>query len=219
MGIIFDLDGTLINSQRQHKLAVKNAIYKVFGDKSVPASFIMENIRYPSYILFKKVQKKYGLQFSGKNLRRVLSLRDGYMNFNAARTVKFFHHVKETISFLKSKGVKVGIATAMNKTQLSAFTRALDLTSLTGTIVCPSSIRTEKPNPYILNKTITLSGMRRSKTVYVGDSPYDLIAARRAGVSFIGIYNRELEGNNPFMRDFSAFYRYVRKNYAKYLDN
>ena len=219
MGIIFDLDGTIVNSQRQHKLAVKTAIYKVFGDKSVPASFIVKNIRYPSYLLFKKIKTEYGLPLSGKNLRIVSELRDEYMNSELVRTVKFFGHVKETMAFLKLKGVKVSIATAMNKTQLSKFIPILNLTSISKIIVCPSSVRTEKPNPYILNKAIKLSGMHRSKTIYVGDSPYDLIAANRAHISFIGMYNRELRGKSRFMPDFLAFYEYIQKNYEKYLDN
>ena len=44
-----------------------------------------------------------------------------------------------------------------------------------------------KPSPYMLDKTLTLLGMKPMETVYIGDSPADIQAAKNAGIPSIAL--------------------------------
>jgi hypothetical protein len=48
MAIIFDLDGTLINSFNVHTELIKKAMDEVLGKDTISAKFINENIKFPS---------------------------------------------------------------------------------------------------------------------------------------------------------------------------
>ncbi len=219
MGIIFDLDGTVLDSLRLHEHAVKLGFDTVLGKDKVSIDFIRKNIRYPFSVLVKNLNTS-GVVVKTSESKKALAVADDYMTLHmVARKVKFFNGARETMSFAKNIGIKVCIATSMNTTEIKRFIPALKLRSLSTIIVNSKNPKKEKPNPIILNEAIRLARMKRKTTYYIGDSPFDLLAANNAGIQFLGIFNRkELSKKAPFFANFKELKKYIKDNRQLFVD-
>ncbi len=219
MGIIFDLDGTLINSLGVHRDSVKRGFDTVLGKNRVTASFVAENIRYPFSMLIKNLRRN-GIEITDKDAMLVLSTADRYMTLKKiSEGVKFFRGAKEVISLIRSTGINYCIATSMDDAEVKNTIRALSLSSLGTMIINSKNRRREKPDPYLLNIAIRETGMNRAHTCYIGDSKFDFLAARRAKIGFLGVFNRrELSGKGQFFGNLTTLRKYIEKNAGLFFD-
>ncbi|MCL4399092.1 HAD family hydrolase [Candidatus Parvarchaeota archaeon] len=218
MGVIFDLDGTLIDSLSLHARLLKKGLDSVLGQDIVEYNTVEKFICYPTSFFFRILRTKYGIDISSKKTAEIMQIKDDAFRRRDIEKVKVFPYVRDTFKFLKSKNVKLCIATSMNTRALKKFSPILKLRSLSKVIINSPSFFYEKPNPYILNKAIRELKMDRAKTAYVGDSPADREAASNAGISFIGVFNSALAGHGRFFEDFNGLLSYLRETYKDFLD-
>jgi Predicted phosphatases len=142
-----------------------------------------------------------------------MEIRDAELTPRLIKKIKFFNGVFQTVGLLKELGISYCIATSMNSRELSKFIPNLKLNSVSEIIINSPRLDLEKPNPFILNKSIKTCKMSKSHTYYVGDSPYDLVASRRAGVHFIGVFNKKELGKHPgFCKDILSLKDRLERN-------
>lgn len=219
MGVIFDLDGTLINSINVHAKAMKKAMDTVLGKDTVPIGFVRANIRYPSSILFKRLKSVLGSKLNKHKIKRIMLIRDAHLTEHNIKKIKFFNGVSDLLEILSRNGITHCIATSMNTRELKKFIPALNLYSIAKTIVNSPHLRYEKPNPYILDRAVKICRMKRAHTYYIGDSPYDYLAAKRAGIHFIGVFNKkELGKHSSFCKDLVFLRQELERNLDKFRD-
>jgi pyrophosphatase PpaX len=216
MSLIFDLDGTLIDSARFHAHFLLLGIDKVLGKGRIPASFVNENIIFPSSIFFKEMEKHYHVGLTSVTMHEIISAKDAGITRDAVRKVKFFPFVKQLLRFLKTEGIGFCMATSMNDAELAFFSSALNLRYFSRILVNSHSFRSEKPRPYILNEALKESGFARERTYYVGDSPYDLLASKRAKLKFLGVNNRKLKAYGNFVGDIKGLYERITSDIAAF---
>ncbi len=220
MALIFDLDGTLIDSLKIHETATKYAIKSVLGGYDIPESFMGQAIRYPTETLLKLAAKKFHIKITSGTYGKIKKTKlDIITDKNIAARVKIYPGVLGLIGFLKENGIKFCIATSMNTNELRKFTRVLGLNKISKVIINPDSRSHDKPDPYIVNRSVSVLGAKKKKSFYVGDSPYDAIASKRAHVRFIGVFNRkELSGSDEFYNDISGLASAVKKDLERFRD-
>lgn len=212
MAVIFDLDGTLVNSLNFHFNAFYNGLVEVLKIKIDP-KFVMGNIVYPTSYALAAVEKKYGIKISKVQADKIVAFTNSSMNEkNVREGVKFYPGARETVELLKRSGIKIAIATSMNSVQLKIFTKVFGLNKLTGILSNPTSLKQDKPNPYILNKAIRRLKTDRRSVFYVGDAPTDYKAAKNAGIKFIGVRDQRLKDTGMFFKDMKALYRYAKSH-------
>ncbi len=209
MGVIFDLDGTLINSIPLHTTALYKAMNKVLGNHGVPLDFIKREIRFPSPILFDDL-RGFGIDISRSEIIEILDERRRYLSEENVRKVKIFSSAFDVVRLLDRKGVRYCIATAMYTKDLEVFEKVLKLRRLSKVIINPPAFGYEKPNPFILNRSMEVMRMRPESSCYVGDSPYDLITANRAGMHFMGVYNKALARLGVFFENLERLKDYLK---------
>lgn len=219
MGIIFDLDGTLIDSLSFHAETMKIAMDRVLGKDVVSYAFIRSNIRYPSSILFSNLNLISKRPISDRDINKIMQNKERVMSKRKIKGIKIFKGVTEVIEILKRNQIKYCVATSMNSRELRKIVPALGLSKISHIIVNSPSLNYEKPNPYIINQSVKIYHMKKSRTFYIGDSPYDRIASRRAGVKFIGIFNKkELGSNSLFCKDIPDLTNRIERNMDKFRD-
>ncbi len=218
MGIIFDLDGTLSDSLYFHSKFIKKVLDKELGANKVKLDVIKRHIRVPLNRFFPYLSIRYGLDLSAEECSRIMQLKDSYITPADVKRVKLFPGVLKLIKLLKHDAIKIAIATSMNSKELSMFIPSLKLHGISRTIINSPSFLKDKPNPYIINTAIKLTGMNKGRTVYIGDSIYDAEAAWRARVKFIGIHNPELAASSLFFRDEYSLYHYIKKHINAFRD-
>lgn len=219
MGVILDLDGTLINSLNFHAKYIKRALDKIGIGKSIPYSFVRSNIRVSFSAFCRILSKKYGIKIDEKLMKEIIETKDKMISKDEIEKIQFFKNAKELIDFLKEKRVKMCIASSINNFELRLIRKKLKLNEIGIPIINSKQFKYEKPNPYIINESIRRYNMNPKRTCYIGDSIMDYAATKNAGIKFIGVYNNELSKKGLFFRNLTDLYKYFKSNYQLYYDS
>ena len=188
---LFDLDGTLIDSVYQHVIAWRAALETIGIDLSVWR--IHRRIGMSGGLFVHALLRETGRSLSPEEISELQATHaDEYRKQYG--TVTALPGARELLASLSDAGVKWAIATS----GLAATARpALDLLGLPEDtpMVTRDLVRHAKPDPDLFLAAASLLGVDPWHAMVVGDSVWDLLAARRARALGIGLqsggYGRE----------------------------
>lgn len=78
----------------------------------------------------------------------------------------------------------LGIVTSRTKEELEELDELLDCIDLFDVIITSDMVKEPKPNPESINIIIEKYNLSRDETIYIGDSPSDAIASKKANIKF-----------------------------------
>ncbi len=179
--IIFDLDGTLVDSKRDIAGAQLWVLHQLGVDSYKPED-IYPLIGKPLTVTFTKL-------LPSSLHHRIAEAAEMYKEYyppRALETTTLFPEVRETLDALRSKGLRLATAT----TKLTPGTRRV-LTHF-GIDVYFDQIQGSdnipfKPDPFIINKILEDQSWERSASLMVGDTDNDIHAGKRAGTATCGV--------------------------------
>lgn len=172
--IIFDIDGTILDTET----AVLSSLQKLLFEE-LNRNFSFEDLRFALGIPGEVTLNKLGIT----NLLESNEKWNRYFK-EYFHSVKVFDYIKDTLIKLKEMGVLTGIVTSKTKEEFINDFVPFGLTNYFELIVCADDTEKHKPNPDPILKFIELSGSDKSKTIYVGDTKYDMECAVSAGIDF-----------------------------------
>jgi beta-phosphoglucomutase-like phosphatase (HAD superfamily) len=178
-GIIYDLDGTIISSEKLHESGWTYAGQKfdisitkemLFNQKGMPdeAASLMMLPNNKKYLLeeFKSAKQKYVIE-----------------NINQ---ITIFPSAIETIDWLIKKGYKVWICTSAYRNFVEKALNVLDgLKNIKDNIVWREMYKQKKPAPDALNLTIKKMNLTNLQVCYIGDALIDYKTTVNAKIEFI----------------------------------
>lgn len=172
--IIFDVDGTLIDSRASIIRSLKKALN--VSDSSE------NNINFEEImgITDRDAAIKLGIKDIDDFLEKwkdELSSYDG--------TYQLFSGMRETLVLLKEYGYKLGIITSMPGISLRSIFSNMHIYNLFDTIVTSDMTKAHKPSPEPMYKYMELSNTCPDELIYIGDSYSDCNCALNSGVDFI----------------------------------
>ena len=182
--VMFDLDGTLVDS-----LDCYHAVFlESFGQLGLPTvekAYLLELMRHGRNILDELIPTDWPERDHTRDSCRQLfrEIWDG----RAAATVVLHPEVAVTLRALKDEGLLVGLATAASGPWIVRLLQSHDIATSFDAVVTYADVRVRKPAPDILLRCLELLGAEAARSVYVGDSPIDILAAKAAGVRPIGV--------------------------------
>src|SRR5882672_5440664 len=183
--MIFDLDGTLVDTNKAHV----QAWYDAFRDFAydVPQSQIVREIGKGGDKLVPSILGEEGEARDGEALRAA----HGAHFLTIAKKEKFrvFPGTEALMGELRRRRIATAVATSSKKEQLEAVVASsgLDVEALVDKVVTGSDAEESKPAPDLVNAALAKLGSDPRRSVMVGDTPYDGQACARAGVSFLGL--------------------------------
>ncbi len=179
-GLIFDVDGTLVDSNDQHALAFVEA-FRIFdeavsyesirpligmgGDKLIPLALGRD----VSKAEIEKLDKKKGEVFKRVFLRQV----------------KPFPKTRSLVLRLKDIGYELGIATSASEADLKTLLDIAEVTDLFTTKTSSDDAENSKPDPDIVISALKGMKLPAKEVVMLGDTPYDIESAAGAGLEAI----------------------------------
>jgi HAD superfamily hydrolase (TIGR01509 family) len=180
--VIFDIDGTLIDSVDLHARAWQEA-FAHFGKQ-----FDFERVRYqigkggdqllPVFLSESEIEKfgdeltKYrGELFKREYLPRVVA----------------FPRVRELFERILRDDKRVALASSAKKEELSEYKRIANIKDLVEEEASADDAEKSKPHPDIFEAALAELGVEATDAIVVGDTHYDAEAARKAGVRTIGV--------------------------------
>ena len=169
--IVFDLDGTLINTE--------NAILKTwqYTLKSYGFEYSLENLRIGLGIPIPEALK----QLNACDVDEDFETRwiQNYSKFSDQ--AEFFPGMKDMLLIMKKSGLKLGVVTSRKKTEYENYFRRFKLEQLFNLIVCADDTTQHKPDPEPLLYYAKKSGVAPNSCLYIGDMPTDVACANAAG--------------------------------------
>lgn len=174
-GVLFDWDGTLLNSYRADSAAYL-AMFRAMG---IPWGLEELALHYsPNWY---RVYRAAGLpRARWDEADRVW--RKQYANHRP----QLLTGARRVLRYL-GQGHQLGLVTSGDRNRVLRQLRDFGLTRLFAARVCSGDTRRKKPHPAPLRLALQQMGLEPSACVYVGDSPEDLEMARRANVRAIAV--------------------------------
>ncbi len=182
ISLLFDLDGTLIDSVYQHVLAWREALEDSGID--LPVWKLHRRIGMSGGLFVTALLREIDGQLSAAEIERLQKAHE--QSYARQRTsVRPLPGAHELLSVLTSLDVPWAIATS----GLAVTARpALDLLGVPDApLVTRDLVRHAKPDPDLFLAAAALIGVDIRTAVVVGDSVWDMLAARRAGALGIGL--------------------------------
>lgn len=173
--ILFDLDGTLIDSVELIARSARHA-FEACGERVPADAEWLADLGMPLRTMFRRFVDEEA------RLERLIA---GYREFQHANhdlLVRPYAEVTATLDRLTAGGYRLAIVTS--KVEHLAV-RGLELVGLGGrfeTIVGLDACTNHKPHPEPVETALARMQLRPEDAVFVGDSPHDMAAGRAAGV-------------------------------------
>ena len=181
---LFDLDGTLIDSVYQHVLAWREALEHAGTELSVWR--IHRRIGMSGGLLVNALLRETGREFGSVDAERLQSLHSEAFQRRFASQVRPLPGAREVLAALAAASVPHAIATSG---RLETARRSLEMLGVGPDVpvITRDQVRYAKPDPDLFLAAAERLGISIHDCVVVGDSVWDLLAARRARALSIGL--------------------------------
>jgi HAD superfamily hydrolase (TIGR01509 family) len=184
-GIVFDLDGTLLDTNEAHAESWVRSFAK-HGFR-VPADRVRPEMGKGGDNLVPALLGEAAEASDGERLRA--TTREEYLRIAGERRFRVFDGVDELLAELSRRGLRLALATSSSDSDLDAtFTSAgVDLRPRFDAVVSKSDVESSKPAPDVVLAAVRKLGLSPGQCAMVGDTPYDALSAKRAGVVTLGL--------------------------------
>ena len=181
-GVIFDVDGTLVDSNEAHagswvdtlrEVGIKVSFDVIWpmigmgGDKLLPSAAGIES----DSDLGKKLSERRWEIFQRDYLPRLKPMRGS----------------RALVQRMKSDGLSLIVASSANGNELGALMEAAEVADLIEMRTSSSDAEDSKPDPDIVQAAVRKSGLKPDDLIMLGDTPYDVQAAIGAHVKLVGL--------------------------------
>jgi HAD superfamily hydrolase (TIGR01509 family) len=178
--VLFDVDGTLVDSNYLHVHAWQRA-------------FMTEDVTVEAW----RIHRCIGMD--GSALVKTLSddadddvrnrLKDAHSRYyqDTASMLTPLPGARELLHRIADLGLQVVLATSAPEDELAMLREVLDCDDIVSAVTSSRDVDTAKPKPDIVHVALGRAGVTADRAVFIGDAVWDAEAARRAGVTCIGV--------------------------------
>lgn len=180
---IFDVDGTLVSSVDAHAMSWTETL-RDFG-YDVPFHRVRYQIGKGGDQLMAEFLSKDDLKEKGKKIEKARKKRfqKNYLPF-----IEGFPKTRELFQRILADGRKIVLGSSAHGDELETYKRRAHIEGLVHDETSKDDAEKSKPHPDIFEAALaTLPGIGADEVMVVGDSPWDAIAARKAGLRAIGV--------------------------------
>ena len=192
-GIIFDMDGTIVDSLPYHYEA-----WKIFFNQNKVENFSEKLNEYKGGGTLDLMRTVYGNQYSKKELKKMSEDKEKIFRKIYKGEIKQILGFKNFLDELKSKDIMVGLASNAIRKNVSMIINELEIYDYFDSIICGDEVINGKPNPEMFNETIDRFNINKDECLIFEDSLEGVLAAKNSGVKVIGITS---SSSNKVLKD------------------
>jgi pyrophosphatase PpaX len=172
--ILFDVDGTLIDSYRLYLEAYRRALVPYVGRLPDHAEIAAQRPSSERHFLVEWLGYEKGVECHA-------AMCAAYEDLHRAYCEGIYEGVREMLSALRAAGVPVGVVTGKGRRAWEVTERELGLGPF-AVVVTEDEVELPKPHPGGLHTALEVINVEPGEVIYVGDSVSDAAAARAAGL-------------------------------------
>jgi HAD superfamily hydrolase (TIGR01509 family) len=183
LALVFDLDGTLIDTVYAHIFAWQRALAE--ADLPIDGWRIHRRIGMSGGLFARAVAREVGRELSPDEAEK-LQRRHGEIFRELLPERRPLPGARELLEELRQRGVIHGIATSGRRPEIDKSLEALGVGSET-VVIDRGNVARAKPAPDLFLACQEALGVEAGDCYVVGDAVWDLLAARRARMLSIGL--------------------------------
>ena len=178
---LFDFDGTLVDTTEMIFQGMRHATTSVLGREDIPREELLANVGQP-------LPRQMEI-LDAEKAELLLESYRAHHEENHDDLIREFPGIAESLQRLRAAGVKVAVVTSKRRRSVEMALEALpSLDLVVDRFVTLEDTTEHKPNPEPLLKGLELVGnVPKENAVYVGDSPFDVQAAKAAGLRSVAV--------------------------------
>ena len=181
--VIFDIDGTLVDSVDAHAKAWQLA-FAEFG-KEVSFGAVRKQIGKGADQLLPVFFPKEELERFGKELDRY---RGDLFKREYLPHVKAFPKVRDLFERIKQDGKRIALASSAKRDELEAYKRIAVIEDLIEAETSSGDVEKSKPHPDIFAAALErFHSIESDEVIVIGDTPYDAQAASKLNLRMVGL--------------------------------
>jgi len=186
-GVLFDIDGTLVTFNfdvQGSRGALLGELARGGFDTSgltptSPTQHVIDSVR--RQIVSGKVQADFG-----SFRRRLYDILDEF-ELKSSRLATVFPGTSQALASLRSMSAKLAVLTNSGRKAALDVLERFGLSSYFEFVLTRDDVDSMKPNPEGVNDAVARLSLPRERVFYVGDSLYDITAAKTAGLKVISV--------------------------------
>lgn len=181
-GVLIDVDGTLVDSNGAHAAAWARA----FGDHGYGVA-LDEIRRRIGKGGDKLLMELAGLEEDDPTAKAIAGDRLKIFLHDFVPNLRGFPGARDLIHRIKNDGFKIAVASSAKSKELMTLLTIADVVDLIEIKTSSDDAEESKPDPDIIAVALKKLDLPASRAVMLGDTPYDVEAAARAGVATIAV--------------------------------
>jgi len=175
--IIFDMDGTLVSS-----LPViyhcENEISRKYLKTSLTLEDVISKFGPPAHTIIKEMTRSLP---NSVQIKAVSDYYECYRTHVSSRGL-VFPGITELLGKIKGSGRRLALFTGVEKNMMDYTLNPFKLVDFFEVRITADDIQKSKPDPEGINLALSRIKANAKESMYIGDSPSDIIAGKRAGV-------------------------------------
>ena len=178
--VLFDIDGTLVDSNYLHVVAWTQAFRTVkhpVDGVRIHRGVGMGSDELLDSLLGSELATTLGDRLRDEHRENYARMRDQLRPFDGAR---------ELVAAVGRRATAV-LATSASSEELDALLEVLDLGSAVAAVTSAKDVEAAKPHPDLVEVALDRAGVGPDRAVFVGDTVWDVEASGRAGVTCVGV--------------------------------
>lgn len=178
-GVLLDIDGTLLDSNEAHAAAFTDAL----AEERVYVAF--SRVRPLIGMGADKLLPALGVDAKSKTGERIARRKKEIFRERYLPQIRPFRGARDLLAHMKKLEIARVVATSAGDDELHDLLHAAKIEDFIEHETSSSDAKASKPDPDIVEVAIAKSHLDRRELVMLGDTPYDVEAALRAGVRIV----------------------------------
>lgn len=177
--VLFDLDGTLLDT---NELIIASFLYTLeqfCPEKGYGRQDVIARMGLPLRDML--------ASFHDEQVEEMMAVYREHNFANHDKMVKAFQHVPEVLAELDKRGIVMGVVTTKQKNTVEMGLRLCQIERYMRSVVTIEDVANPKPHPEPVLKAMKELSAEQETTLMVGDSRYDIEAAKQAGIDSAGV--------------------------------
>lgn len=187
LGVLFDVDGTLVT----FKFDVQGSRKALFAELSKSGFDVSGlSLTSPTQSLIDAARGQLAAGTVRADFesvkRRLFSILDDF-ELESGKSVSAFPGAREVLASLKARSARLGVLTNSGRRAASRVLERSSLSAYFDFVLTRDDVDAMKPRPEGLSLAVSLFALPKERVFYVGDSPYDIMAAKAAGLRVVSV--------------------------------
>ena len=180
--VIFDMDGTLVDSNELHVDAWDEA-FRHFG-KEFPRARLHQHIG--------KGGDKYVPEFLTEAEMRTMApelekFRGDIFKRKYIERVRPFPKVRELLQRIRDDGKRIVLASSGTESEVEHYVKVAEIGELAEAFTTKTDVSNSKPSPDVFRRALNLVHAQPDEAIVVGDTPYDVQAAKKIDIATVAL--------------------------------